>query len=149
MKQNELSKNSKSSFDKLVIDIEKNGNFFFEIKSEITNDISEAVAIMMSDKCFDNHDVWNTPIPKNITSCDIDTEKTIYWLTGGNNSWVNKNGMYTVKWIEIANDYDYMVGEEIKELFNDSKTFGELRDKFKLSFPMIRILDLAIFLNIL
>ena len=149
MKQDKLSRNPKVNFDKVVIDIEDNGNYFFEIKSNMTNDISEAVAIMMTDDCFENHDIWNTTIPDYVTEYDICTEKTIYWLTGGNSSWSNKKGIYNTKWIEVANEYDYILSTEIQEIFVKSKTFGELRNNYKKSFPLIRMLDLAVFLNIL
>lgn len=149
MKQNEVSKHSKQYYDNVNIDIYSNGLLFIKIKSEITNDLVEAITIMMKDKCFDGHEIWNTKIPKHISCDNIDVEKCIYWLTGGNKAWDIKNGMYNTKWIDIASDYEYIIGSEIKVLFKKSKTFGDLRDRLTRKFPMIRIMDLAVFFNII
>lgn len=149
MKNDKIINKLSNAFEKLIIDIDDGGNYFFEIKTEITNDISEAVVIMMNDRCFNEHEIWKTNIPHSIKSQDIRIDKTIYWLTGGDRAWINKNALYNIKWSDISIEYENILRQEIEHIFNSSKTFGDLRDNYKKSFPTIRILDIAAFLDIL
>ena len=61
-----------------IINISKDFNsYYFEIGNEITNDISEGVAIMMRMKYKWNDDVWNVDI-KDVDYYNIDPSKCLY-----------------------------------------------------------------------
>jgi len=83
------------------IKIDKEGDqYYFEIGSEVTTDISEAVAIMMTYQNKDINKFWELEI-KDIDYYNIRPELAIYWLSGGDYEWKIMNN-YKKTW----NDYN-------------------------------------------
>lgn len=107
--------------------IEKeNGQVFFEIEDQITQDVAEAVAILMRKPNIEKK-IW-----EKVMSVDIDTidpRKCLYWLSGGDNEWVKLHN-YKETWNKcdefFVEEFDFVVRWILKK----SKTLGEIRDSF-------------------
>ena len=111
-----------------VIRITKNesGEIFYEIEDYVTQDIAEAVAIMMRKPNIDKS-IWNREFNLDIES--LDPRKCLYWLTGGDKEWIKLHN-YKKTWLEcdsyFANEYDFVVRWILKK----SKNLGDIRDGF-------------------
>jgi hypothetical protein len=104
---------------------EVNGQMFFEIGSEITTDISEAVAIMMR---FDVDDfIWDKKI--SFSFDEVDPKKAIYWLSGGDNEWLTLKN-YKKSWSECLFEYQVEFGIIVISILNRSKTLRDVRDGY-------------------
>ena len=81
-----------------VIRISENekGQIFFEIDDYITQDIAEAVAIMMRKDNIDKS-IWSKEIKIDVES--MDSRKCLYWLSGGDNEWIKLHN-YKKPWID-------------------------------------------------
>ena len=133
--------------DNLIrIDIEDSGEYYFEIKGEITNDLGEAVAIMMRIRDKWNDSVWNTEIPI-INTYEKDTEKSLYWLSGGHDEW-RKLENYKKNWYESSLIFREEYGMMIISILKKSKTLKEIRDGFNRYLNLDRLYDFAIEKNI-
>jgi len=71
--------------DVVIVNEKNNGQVFFEIEDHITQDVAEAVAILMR-KPQINNSIWSKEI--NIDLDHIDPRKCLYWLSGGDNEWI-------------------------------------------------------------
>ena len=126
-------------FDENLIKINKeNEYYYFEISNEITNDLAEAVAILMKCKTH-NHKIWDLEI-KNINIFNIEPERCLFWLSGGYNEWTNKEN-YKKNWHECYLDFQEEFGLEVISILEKSKTIGEIRNGF------IKNLNLSILYN--
>ncbi len=126
----------------IKIDIEESGEYYFEIKSEITNDLAEAVAIMMRMKDRWNDKIWNTKIP-NIDIYEIDPGKSLYWLSGGHDEW-KKLEHYKKSWYESYNEFGEEFGTLVISIIKKSKTLKDIRNGFIKHLNMEKIYDFAI-----
>ncbi len=124
------------------IDLEESGDYYFEIGNQITNDIGEGVAILMRirDKKSDN--IWNTKI-SNIESYNIEPERALYWLTGGDDEW-KKRENYKLPWSECYLNFEEKFGEVIISIIKGSKNLGEIRDGFRKSLNLPKLYNFAI-----
>jgi hypothetical protein len=129
-----------SNFKEEILDVvriieKKNNRIFFEIEDIITEDIAEAVAIMMRQKGI-NQTVWNKELNLDIDT--IDPRKCLYWLTGGDREWVTLNN-YNKPWNQcdhhFADEFEFVVRWIIKK----SKTLGDIKESFieHLSLPVL------------
>lgn len=76
-------KGSNNLYKNEFIDISKEGDeYFFEIGNLLTNDIAEAVSIMIR-RIDGNSEIWNLEI-NDVEIEKITPEKSLYWLSGGN-----------------------------------------------------------------
>lgn len=98
----------------------------FEIGTEITTDLAEAVTIMMR-VCDNRNKIWDLKIEGNIEN--IIPAKSLFWLTGGHNEWRNMEH-YSKPWCECYLEYQEEFGFLIINSVNRSKTFGEIRNYF-------------------
>ena len=111
------------------IKIDKEGEqYYFEIGSDITTDIAEAVAIMMRSKSRYNNKVWDLEI-KDVDYYNICPEKSLYWLTGGDIEWKLMNN-YKKTWMESASLYQEKFGTRIISILRCSKTLKDVRINF-------------------
>lgn len=99
---------------------------FFEFENYVTEDVAEAVSIMMINKDVDKS-FWNQKISND--SITIEPRKSLYWLSGGDREWV-KLSNYTKSWIEVEQEYEEEFKFLVKWIINKSKTFGEVRENF-------------------
>mgnify|MGYP000977703432 CR=1 FL=1 len=130
----------------IKIDTEESGDYFFEIKNEVTNDLAEAVSIMMRIKIKWNDDVWDTQIPK-INLYNIDPSKSLYWLSGGHEEW-KKLENYKKSWHDSYLEFTEEFGLSIISILKRSKTLKDIRNGFIKHLNIERIYDFAIEKNI-
>lgn len=108
----------------------------FEIGNETTNDIAEAVSILMRRLDF-NDPIWKTEV-KNIIPEQIVPEKSLFWLTGGYKEW-EKLENYKKPWHECYLDFQEEFGFMIVKSVKRAKTLKDIRDSFLkyLSLPVL------------
>lgn len=136
------SKGSKIIYSSEFINISKeNEEYFFEIGNQLTNDIAEAVSILMR-KIDWNSEIWNLEI-KDIVTEDISPEKSLYWLTGGYDEWQSLEH-YNKPWSEYYLDFQEEFGMLIVNIIKKSKTLKDVRDKFMRFLNLPTLYDFAI-----
>lgn len=134
--------------DNLIkINIEESGEYYFEIKNEITNDLAEAVAMMMRIKDKWNDNIWETKIPP-IDTYEIDPEKSLYWLSGGHDEW-RKLENYKKNWYDSCLEFREEFGISIISILKKSKTLKDIRNGFIKHLSIERLYDFAIEKNII
>jgi hypothetical protein len=102
--------------------------FYFEIGSEITTDLAEAVAILMKSKSKWDENFWNLEI-KNLNYYNISPGKALYWLSGGDKEWKEMEN-YKKNWSECALDFQEEFGLRIISILRKSKTLKDIRSGF-------------------
>jgi hypothetical protein len=117
---------------------------YFQIGYQITDDLAEAVSIMMR-IINENDPIWNIKI-KN--KHDIDYKKSLYWLSGGDEEWVNLPH-YNQSWIDCNDLYVEEFKQEIENIINESVTFKDIKQKFKSKLNMFKMYDFAIANNLI
>lgn len=111
------------------VKIDKEGDqYYFEIGSDITTDLAEAVAIMMNYKNKESDKFWELQI-KDINYYDIKPEQALYWLSGGDYEWKVMNN-YKKIWSEVSLDFQEEFGLRIISILKKSKTMRDIRDGF-------------------
>jgi hypothetical protein len=133
-KRKEITENNILVFKSNVVRItkESKNDLFFEIKNVITTDLAEAVAIMMM---ADVNDVWDIEIE---SSNEIDTEKCLYWLTGGNKEW-SLLEHYNTPWVNCYGEFQEEFGNKVEEIVIKSKKLSDIKFGFKkyLNLPIL------------
>ena len=112
--------------DRIRVSEELNGELFFEIENELTSDISEAIAIVIN-KGINDSNFWKTPF--NINVDNISPDKTLYWLSGGDNEWLEKMH-YSKSWSDVYLNFQEEFGMLIINTILKAKNFGEIRSEF-------------------
>jgi hypothetical protein len=112
--------------DFILITEESNGQIFFEIGTEITTDIAEAVSILLRTPNVPES-IWNRVLPINIDS--IDTKKSLYWLSGGDNEWITLHN-YKKPWTNCNFLYDEKYKNIIISILKKSKSLKDIRNGF-------------------
>lgn len=141
----------KSELDSVFVSkklvIKKEGNeWFFEIGKEMTNDLSEAVTIMMR-VCKPDDNAWDIEI-SNTDIENIVPEKSLFWLTGGTQEWKNLEN-YNRPWCDCYLDFQEEFGFMIIKIIKDSKKLSEVRDGFIKYLNLPVIYDFAMSRNLL
>lgn len=125
MKKKQTKVFIESSNESFRMSVEPNGQLFFEIGSDITTDISEAVAIMMRRNIDES--IWNREVSINYE--DIEPRRPLYWLSGGDSEWMTFRN-YNIPWYECDLDFQEEFGFIIISILKKSKTLGDIRDGF-------------------
>jgi hypothetical protein len=141
----------KSELDSVFVSkklvIKKEGNeWFFEIGKEMTNDLSEAVTIMMR-VCKPDDSAWDIEV-NNTNIENITPEKSLFWLTGGKQEWRNLEN-YNRPWCDCYLDFQEEFGFMIIKIIKDSKKLSEVRDGFIKYLNLPIIYDFAMSKNLL
>lgn len=119
----------------IVRDIE--GNLFFKVGRELSNDLAEGVSLLMRNKkLLNDSELWSINIKNN--GYNIYPEKALYWLTGGDSDW-NIKDSYKKTWGESYSLYQKQYGELVSDIISQSKTLGDIKNKF---LKELNILDL-------
>jgi hypothetical protein len=114
---------------------QNNNKFFIEIEDHITQDVAEAVAILMRRKDIDKS-IWMREI-----TVDLDfyePRKCLYWLTGGDNEWVKLHN-YKKSWSDcetiFVDEFDFV----IRWILKKSKNLNDIKEGFieHLNLPVI------------
>lgn len=125
------------------IKIDKEGDqYYFEIGSEVTTDISEAVAMMMSYQNKSVDKFWDLEI-KDIDYYNIRPELAIYWLSGGDYEWKIMNN-YKKTWDDSFLDLQEEFGITIISILKKSKTMGDIKDGFLKHLNLSTIYEFAL-----
>jgi hypothetical protein len=110
-----------------LVKIDKEGDqYYFEIGNDITTDLAEAVAIMMM-KYKNNGKFWDLEL--NIDYYNITPEKSLYWLSGGDNEWQLMNN-YKKSWMECSLEYQEEFGLRVISILKKSKTMKDIKNGF-------------------
>lgn len=123
---------------------ETNGIVFFEIGSEVTTDLAEAVALMMRYPRTESS-IWNKQVKLNIDS--IEPKKALYWLTGGDNEWItlqNYNKPWNQCYLEFQEEYGYL----IISILEKSKTLNDIKNGFIRHLNLPQLYEFAISIGI-
>lgn len=120
-------------------------DYFFEIDQEVTTDIGEAVAILMRNglDTWNNKEIWNTPIENKIKTDEISPEKSLYWLTGGDDEWTSLDN-YSKPWHQMALTFQEEYGMLIVMIISKAKTLGDIRDGFMKYLNLPTLYDFAV-----
>ena len=113
--------------------------YYFEIGTEVTNDLAEAVAILMRLKSKWNDQIWNLEISE-IDYYNIEPSKCLYWLAGGDEEWVSEEN-YKKYWHEVQLEFQEEFGVLIISILKKSKTLKDVRTGF------LKYLNLATLYN--
>jgi hypothetical protein len=108
--------------------VEEKNEYFFEIGNKITTDIAEAVSILMREFSWDDK-IWQIEVDKKMIYEEIDPEKSLYWLTGGDKEWSSLKN-YNRPWSEYYLDFQEEFGFLIVSIVKRSKTLLDIRNGF-------------------
>ncbi len=140
----------KGDFLKIENDIilhKKIENFLtFEIGDEITNDIAEAVCMLML-KIDDDDPIWDKKIENN-SLLNISPEKSLFWLSGGHKEWdtlLNYNKPWSEYYLEFRNRF----GDEVINSVTNSKKLKDIRDNFTKNLNLTILYDFALSKNMI
>jgi hypothetical protein len=135
-RKNAIIRKERDFFNQNDVVIAKDGSeYFFEIGSETTMDVAEAVSILMRTISWDDI-IWETEITEEMRK--IAPEKALYWLSGGKKEWDTLN-FYKNPWCDCCLDFKEEFGNLIVDIVNKSKTLLDIREKFNkyLNLPII------------
>lgn len=143
-KRTVLSESLKLVYSDEKIKINKSEkDIFFEIGTEITTDISEAVVLMMS-RCESSNEIWDLELE---TEKEIEPSKALFWLTGGIREWKNLEN-YNKPWSECHIDFQEEFGILIVNIVKKSKKLSDIRDDFFKYLNLPILYDFAISKNL-
>ena len=103
-------------------------DFLFDINGKITDDVAEAVAIMIYQNIPSDNNAWSTNI-KQVNLFEIDPKRSLYWLSGGDIDWSSNN--YRKEWHECVGEFSEKFSETVLEMVQRSNNMFELREKFQ------------------
>lgn len=133
----------KNIWNSEMIKIGQDSNgYYFEIGMELTNDLAEAVAILMRLKSKWNDEIWNLEISE-IDYYNIDPSKCLYWLSGGDKEWSNEEN-YKKYWHEVQLEYQEEFGIIIISILKKSKTLKDVRTGFLKHLNLATLYNFAI-----
>ena len=125
-----------------IIRISKEENeYFFEIGSEMTSDVAEAVSMMIG-KVDWNDPVWDLEI-NDVELEKITPEKSLFWLTGGYSEWRTLEN-YNKPWCDCYLDFQEEFGYLIVNIIKKSKTLKDIRENFLKYLNLPILYDFAI-----
>jgi len=126
MGKKRFTKTKEQTLDVVIISQKNNGQVFFEIEDHITQDIAEAVAIMMRKRNIDNS-VWLKEVNFDV-DC-LDSRKCLYWLTGGDNEWIKLHN-YNKPWVECDHEFEKEFEFIIRWVVKKSKNLQDIKNGF-------------------
>lgn len=136
-----LLENEEKIFSSSYLNIINVGDqMIFEIQQHTTNDLAEAVALMMKNGAHDE-EFWK--LPTSIFSKDIQSERSLYWLSGGDSEWVFLDN-YSDSWYNYCTDFCNRWGSLVMDSIEKSDTLSDIRDSFKKNLNLLAIYDWAI-----
>jgi hypothetical protein len=135
--------NSHNVWNSDLIKISQESNsYYFEIGTELTTDLSEAVSMMMRMKSKWNDEVWNLKI-ENIDYYEIEPSKCLYWLSGGDDEWMGGEN-YKKLWHEAYLEFQEEFGIMVISILKKSKTLKDVRNGFLKHLNLATIYNFAI-----
>lgn len=129
------------------INIEKEGQkIYFEIINTNsilhTYDVAEGVAaILMSNHKIDKS-FWNIKL-NDKDKKEISTSKALYWLTGGNEEWI-ENLNYNIDWPDASIIFKKKFGSKITRIVKKAKTLDDIKNMFIKEFNLTNLYEFAL-----
>jgi len=117
-------------------------DYYFEIGTDITTDIGEAVSIMMKFRNRWDEKFWDIEIG-NINYLNITPENSLYWLSGGDQEWKDLEN-YKKNWSECYIHYQKEFGLILIDIIKNSKTLKDIRDGFVAELGIERLYEFAL-----
>lgn len=139
------SKDDLVFFEGKVMIQKDGGNYSFQLGKELTNDIAEAVSILIRMNVVEK-EIWNLEI-KNSDIENITPAKALYWLTGGYEEWNNLEN-YNTPWSDCYLDFQEEFGFLIINIIKKSKKLSDIRDGFQKYLNLPTFYDFAISIGI-
>jgi len=112
---------------------EESGQMFFEIGNEVTNDIAEAVALLIEKK-IDDPTIWDIRIGVNR---EISPIKSLYWIMGGDKIWGSGKGRID-GWGICGSIFEEEFGDDITYIVKNSVKLSDVRDAFVAKLLILR-----------
>ena len=129
------------------VKISREGNeWIFEIGVEMTNDVAEAVSIMIREVDFSDS-IWGTPI-RSINTEEISPKKALYWLSGGDDEW-NSLDNYNKNWGECYLDFQEEFGMLIFNIIKRNKKLKDIRTNYYKYLSLSTLYDFALSKNMI
>ena len=145
-KRNDVESIKEMLIEDETLNIIKEDDFLlFEIGSDMTTDVAEAVSILMR-KVDWNDSVWNMKI--NRKSKKIKSEKALFWLSGGDFEWFKLNN-YNTTWSNCSVEFNDEFGFLIESIVNKANTLKEIRTGFVKYLNLPILYDFAISKNMI
>lgn len=136
-----LLENEEKIFSNSYLNIIEVGNqIIFEIQQLTTNDLAEAVALMMKNGVQDEN-FWK--LPTSLFNKDIQAERCLYWLSGGDAEWVILDN-YSDYWYNYCTDFCNRWESTVKDAIEKSENLSDIRDSFEKNVSLLAIYDWAI-----
>ena len=124
-----------------IIEESKNKQIFFEIGTEITSDIGEAVALMMVLNEDIDSFVWLRTF--NIDIELIDPRKSLYWLSGGDIEWITLLN-YKLPWSECYTIFEKEFSEKLLNILKTATTLKSIKDGFNKEINIFKVYECAL-----
>lgn len=129
------------------VNIQKHEDHFtFQIGKEFTNDLAEAVSILMRLENVSD-EIWNLET-SNMNLEEITPVKALYWLSGGYEEW-NSLENYNIPWSECYLDFQEEFGIIVMNIIKRSKKISDIRDGFRKNLNLPTFYDYGISLGII
>jgi hypothetical protein len=145
MKKRKEAQDNKNEFNKNLFEY-NSVESCFEIGADVTEDVAEAVAILMI-KAEPNHPIWETEL-KNINVEELTPEKSLFWLSGGTKEWQNLEH-YNRPWCDAYLEFQEEFGMLIVNIVKKAKKLKDVRDKFNKYLSLPTLYDFAISRNMI
>jgi hypothetical protein len=130
-------------WDNDLIKISKDYNgYCFEIGTEVTTDLAEAVAILMRLNSKWNDEIWNLECT-DIDYFNIHPSKCLYWLSGSDNEWI-KGDNYKKSWHEVQLDFQEEFVIIVISILKKSKNLRDIRTGFLKHLNLATLYNFAI-----
>lgn len=128
-RKQDLKKEQDDLFNESIVKVNiESSDYFFEVGNDATNDIAEAVAMMMRNVSLVNDSIWDMDIKK-IKHEDITPEKALFWLTGGYTEWRTLEH-YNRPWCDCYLDFQEEFGFLVVNIIKRSKKMRDVRENF-------------------
>ena len=112
--------------DTVTISEKNNGQVFFEIEDHITQDVAEAVALLMRKRNIEKS-IWLKEMSFDVDF--LDPRKCLYWLTGGDSEWIKLHN-YKKPWVECDSQFAEEFEFVIRWIVKKSKNLQDIKDGF-------------------
>lgn len=122
-----------------------NGQILFEIGDLVTDDVAEAVSILVRSVSV-NDTIWNTQV--NLDIDYIQPKKCLYWLSGGDSEWITLHN-YKQPWHQCFLDFQEEFGLLVIKILEEAKTLKDIRNGFMQYLNLPIIYDFALSKNLL
>ncbi len=136
----------------IFVSREKSDDLCFEVNNRfldhfVSYDIGESVAAIMSIRKFNDDVFWTIKVDDR--HYDVDAEKCLYWLSGGDKAWRGNETRYNCTWGDCSYLFMDKFSEIIYDIIDESKTLNDIKLKFRKSFSLSLFYEFGLENNII